>query len=69
MLLTAMWKNPIKNIEGKGENAGYQHFLLFPQCFPPYQREMYHLNSENCRLQMLIFEKRLKFCRLLKGYN
>ena len=23
----------IKNIVGKGENAGYQHFLLFPQCF------------------------------------
>ena len=22
-----------KNIMGKGENAGYQHFLLFPQCF------------------------------------
>ena len=22
-----------KNIVGKGENAGYQHFLLFPQCF------------------------------------
>ena len=21
------------NIVGKGENAGYQHFLLFPQCF------------------------------------
>ena len=21
------------NIDGKGENAGYQHFLLFPQCF------------------------------------
>ena len=20
-------------IVGKGENAGYQHFLLFPQCF------------------------------------
>ena len=20
---------------GKGENAGYQHFLLFPQCFLP----------------------------------
>ena len=19
---------------GKGENAGYQHFLLYPQCFP-----------------------------------
>ena len=24
----------VENIEGKGENAGYQHFLLFPQCFP-----------------------------------
>ena len=23
----------IENIVGKGENAGYQHFLHFPQCF------------------------------------
>ena len=23
----------IENTGGKGENAGYQHFLLFPQCF------------------------------------
>ena len=23
----------IENILGKGENAGHQHFLLFPQCF------------------------------------
>ena len=23
----------IEYIVGKGENAGYQHFLLFPQCF------------------------------------
>ena len=23
----------IENVMGKGENAGYQHFLLFPQCF------------------------------------
>ena len=23
----------IENIVRKGENAGYQHFLLFPQCF------------------------------------
>ena len=22
-----------ENIVGKGESAGYQHFLLFPQCF------------------------------------
>ena len=25
--------NRIENIVGKGENAGYQHFLLFPQRF------------------------------------
>ena len=24
----------VENIEGKGENAGHQHFLLFLQCFP-----------------------------------
>ena len=23
----------VDNIAGKGENAGYQHFPLFPQCF------------------------------------
>ena len=23
----------VYNIVGKGENAGYQHFLLFPLCF------------------------------------
>ena len=23
----------VENIERKGENAGYQRFLLFPQCF------------------------------------
>ena len=28
----------LENIVGKGENAGNQHFLLFPQCFqnPPF---------------------------------
>ena len=24
----------VENTLGKGENTGYQHFLLFPQCFP-----------------------------------
>ena len=28
----------IENIVGKGENAGYHHFLLFPQCFLTFQR-------------------------------
>ena len=28
----------VENIVGKGENAGNQHFLLFPKCFqkPPF---------------------------------
>ena len=32
-LLTILRKKPFGNIVGKGENAGNQHFLLFPQCF------------------------------------
>ena len=26
----------VENIVGKGENAGYQHFLLFPQWFQKF---------------------------------
>ena len=26
----------VENIVEKGENAGYQHFLLFPQCFQKF---------------------------------
>ena len=26
----------VENFVGKGENAGYQHFLLFPQCFSKF---------------------------------
>ena len=27
------WFGKKENIVGKGENAGFQHFLLFPRCF------------------------------------
>ena len=27
----------VKNILGKVENAGYKHFLLFPQCFQTFR--------------------------------
>ena len=30
MISVSYW---VENIVGKGENAGNQHFLLFPQCF------------------------------------
>ena len=39
-LLTTLSKRPFEKIVGKGENAGNQHFLLFPQCFQPYQRQI-----------------------------
>ena len=32
-LLTLLEKKAFENIVGKGENAGNQHFLLFPKCF------------------------------------
>ena len=32
-LLTPQEKKAFENIEEKGEIAGNQHFLLFPQCF------------------------------------
>ena len=31
ILKTVYWK--VENIMGKGENAIYQHFLFFPQCY------------------------------------
>ena len=44
-------KKPFENIVGKKENAGNQHFLLFPQCFLSYKRQLqhfeYHLSSAN----------------------
>ena len=37
----ALKEKPFENIVGKEENAGNQHFLLFPQCFYPMK---YNLN-------------------------
>ena len=33
-------KKPFENTVGKRENASNQHFLLYPQCFLPYQRKI-----------------------------
>ena len=40
LLSTTLEKNPFENIVGKGENAGSQHFLLFPQCFQPIPKRI-----------------------------
>ena len=64
----ASGKEAFENIVGKEENAGNQHFLLFPQCFLLSHKEKssfwQHLN---CRLQMLSIWTSLKFCRLVMG--
>ena len=35
LLIMTLQENAFENFVRKGENAGNQHFLLFPQCFLP----------------------------------
>ena len=44
--LTTLRKKPFEKV-GKEENAGNQHFLLFLQCFLPYQRQISSYNPFN----------------------
>ena len=58
---------PFENTVGKGENAGDQHFLLFPQCFLPFPKEISIFQSHLfCCLQGLSIWTSLKICRLVK---
>ena len=51
---TPLHKKDFENIVGKGENAGYQHFLLFPQCFLPSHAQISNFELRLiCRQQML----------------
>ena len=53
----------IEEIMGKGENAGYQYFLIFQRCFLPFHNQIPifepHLFSH---LQMLSILSSPKFC-------
>ena len=40
-LLTTLRRKAFENILGKGESAGNQHFLLFPQCFLPFPKQSF----------------------------
>ena len=56
-----------ENIVRKGENAGKQYFLLFPQCFRPYQRQKSSFQLILfSRLQMLSIWTSLEFYHLVK---
>ena len=66
--LTTLYEKPFENIVGKGENAGKQHFLLFPQCFLPFTKRISISQSLLfCRLQMFSIWANLKFCCLVKN--
>ena len=67
--LTTQYKKPLENIVGKGENAGYQHFVLFPQFFLlfPKQVSISHSHIFFCLLQMPLIWTSLKFCCLVKS--
>ena len=68
-LLTTLKMKPFKNIVRKGQNAGNQHFLHFPQYFLsiPKRTSVVKLNLFCC-LQMLWVWNSLKICRLVKSY-
>ena len=58
----------LENIVGKRENAGNQHFLLFPQCFLPFPKKISVFDSHlNCHLQTLSIWTGLKFWHLVKS--
>ena len=38
-------EKPSENVVGKGENAGNQHFLLFPQYFSPFPNQIAFFRS------------------------
>ena len=50
MMISSDW---VENIVGKGENAGYQHFVLFPQCF---QKPSWYIETQNCVSRVKLFK-------------
>ena len=62
-----LYKKLFKIIVGKGENAGNQHFLLFPQCFLPFKKCSVFHSHLFCHLQMLFIWTSQNFCCLVKS--
>ena len=70
-LLKTLKKKALENTVGKEENAGNQHFLLFPQCFQLLsQREIVILatfNLSTANAFDLVMSKNLSFGKGLKS--
>ena len=58
-LVVQFFLDKIENIVGKGENAGYQHFLLSPQCI---QRTL----SQVCSKSVLCGKQLSRHCSIQK---
>ena len=58
----------VQNIVEKGENAGYQHFLLFSQCFPKLSRSG-SLNIGMCDKELRLYKISVKSDYLVYSYT
>ena len=66
--LTTLYKNPFENTVEKEKNAGNQQFLIFPQYFLPFPKQISISESHLfCCLQILSIWTGLKFCHLVKS--
>ena len=63
MILTFnyLMKEAFKNIVRKGDNAGDQYFLLFQQCFLPYQ-----IHKSPFQQHLILVCKCFQFCSVNK---
>ena len=67
-LLTTATEKPFENIVGKEENTGNERFLLFPQCFLPFTKQISNFHSRLfCPLHMLSIWTSPKMCHLVKA--
>ena len=70
-LLMTLMNEAFKNILEKGENAGNQHFLLFPEYFVPFPKPIFPFPKIfffQFPKQILIFQPDL-FCCLQSALN
>ena len=68
-LLKIMCKK--ENAGRKGENAGYQHFLIFPQCFQACRKEIaaYKPHLDLLSTKVFLDMAKVSSCCKHKGLN
>ena len=59
----------VKNPVGKGENAGYQEFLLFPQCFPKPSSQLRIVKRRDCLVKSFTYTTKSLVSMTLRKRN